>query len=83
MKIKNTERKCKDCEVIISYIPRKVRCNDCHQNYLNNAMITTKKRENFIKSTKLENDKRLKDAIYNILDKDDRNINEIFKILKI
>jgi len=46
-------------------------------------MITTKKRENFIKSTKLENDKRLKDAIYNILDKDERNINEIFKILKI
>ncbi len=47
MKIKNTERKCKDCEVIISYIPRKVRCNDCHQNYLNNAMITTRKKRKF------------------------------------
>ena len=29
--MKKTERKCKDCDVVISYIPRKIRCPNCHQ----------------------------------------------------
>lgn len=42
MKNKITERKCKDCDVIISYIPRRIRCLDCHKKYIDNAMISTK-----------------------------------------
>ena len=38
-----TERKCKDCDTIIEYRPRIVRCFDCHRKYLDDAMITTKK----------------------------------------
>ncbi len=45
MKNKITERKCKDCDTIIDYIPRKVRCLDCHQKYIDNAMISTKKKD--------------------------------------
>ncbi len=35
MKAKPTERKCKDCELIIPYIPRKIRCIDCYKKYAN------------------------------------------------
>jgi hypothetical protein len=35
MKAKPTERKCKDCEVIIPYIPRKIRCIECYKKYTN------------------------------------------------
>jgi len=77
MKIKNTERKCKDCEVIISYIPRKVRCNDCHQNYLNNAIITTKNKDDFTKRKQYE---YMKQAINNLQQRNmDNLIDSIFK----
>ena len=42
MKSKNTDRKCKYCDIIISYIPRKIRCLDCHKKFLDNAMISHK-----------------------------------------
>ena len=35
MKAKPTERKCKDCELIIPYIPRKIRCIDYYKKYTN------------------------------------------------
>ena len=35
-------RKCRDCYIMLSYIPRMVRCFDCHKNYLDNAMISNK-----------------------------------------
>jgi hypothetical protein len=38
-----TQRKCKDCDIIIDYIPRKVRCLNCHQKHIDNAMISTKR----------------------------------------
>ncbi len=37
MKAKPTERKCKDCELIIPYIPRKIRCINCYKKYINHA----------------------------------------------
>ena len=40
---KITDRKCKDCDIIISFIPRKIRCYDCHNIYIENAMISNKK----------------------------------------
>ena len=46
MKNKITERKCKDCDVVISYIPRRIRCLDCHKKYIDNAMISTKTERN-------------------------------------
>ena len=54
MKNKNTERKCKDCDTIIAYIPRKVRCSSCHQKYLDNAMIATKNEDDFTKGKQYE-----------------------------
>ena len=35
-------RKCRDCNIILSYIPRTVRCFDCHKKYIDNAMIFNK-----------------------------------------
>ena len=46
MKNKITERKCKDCDVVISYIPRRIRCLDCHKKYIDNAMVSTKTERN-------------------------------------
>ena len=43
MKTKITNRKCKDCYIIISYIPRRIRCLDCHHKNFNNAIISQKK----------------------------------------
>ncbi len=48
MKNKITERKCKDCDSIIAFIPRKVRCLNCRQRYIDNAMISTKKEDDYI-----------------------------------
>ena len=39
---KVSSRKCRDCDIILSYIPRMVRCFDCHKKYLDNAMISNK-----------------------------------------
>ena len=64
MKNKITERKCKDCDVVFPYIPRKVRCGNCHQKYIDNAMITSKKNDDDItKEQKLE---ILKKSIQNL-----------------
>ena len=35
---KVTSRKCRDCNTVLSYIPRIVRCFDCHKKYSHNAM---------------------------------------------
>ena len=35
-------RKCRDCDIMLSYIPRMVRCFDCHKKYLDNDMISNK-----------------------------------------
>ena len=51
--MKITERKCKDCDTIISYIPRHIRCLDCHQKYLDNAMFS-KKKDDFTKGKQYE-----------------------------
>ena len=64
MKYKNTERKCKDCDTIIAYIPRKVRCSNCHQKYLDNAMITTKNEDDFTKGKQYE---YMKQAVGNLI----------------
>ena len=50
MKVKITERKCKDCDVIISYIPRRIRCLVCHKKYIDNAMISTKTEQSRIET---------------------------------
>jgi len=63
MKNKNTDRKCKDCDTIISYIPRKVRCDLCYKNHLNNSMITTKNKNELTKEQHLE---KLKQSFNNI-----------------
>ena len=42
MKPKITDRKCKDCDIIISYIPRKIRCLDRHEKFIDNATISSK-----------------------------------------
>jgi hypothetical protein len=63
MKNKITERKCKECETIISYVPRKIRCLDCHQKHINNAMFSTKKDDDITKEQKLE---ILKKSIQNL-----------------
>ena len=63
---KITERKCKYCDTIISYIPRKVRCLDCHEKFLDNAMITSK---NTKKSELSKQDELLKSL--------DRNMNAL------
>ena len=39
-------RKCRDCDIMLSYIPRMVRCFDCHKKYLDNAMISNKNDSN-------------------------------------
>ena len=39
-------RKCRDCYIMLSYIPRMVRCFDCHKKYLDNAMISNKNDSN-------------------------------------
>ena len=39
-------RKCRDCNIIFSHIPRMVRCFDCHKKYLDNAMISNKNDSN-------------------------------------
>ena len=44
--MKKTERKCQECETTVSYIPRKIRCLDCHQKHFNNAMFSIKKDDN-------------------------------------
>ena len=54
MKNKITERTCKDCDTVISYIPRKVRCANFHQKYIDNAMITSKKDDDFTKGKRYE-----------------------------
>jgi len=71
MKNKNTDRKCKDCDTIISYIPRKVRCDLCYKNHLNNSMITTKNKNDFTKEQHYEN---MKQAINNI---EQRNVGKL------
>ena len=52
---KITDRKCKDCDIIISFIPRKIRCYDCHNIYIENAMISNKKMMTSQKQKKNEN----------------------------
>ena len=80
MKVKNTERKCKDCDTIISYIPRKVRCTNCYQKYLDNAMISTKKNDDFTKREHYEN---MKQAINNIQKRNaEALLDKIFKTKK-
>ena len=68
---KITERKCKDCDFIISYIPRKVRCFNCHQKHIDNAMISPKKDEDFTKGNQYE---LMKEAINKI---EGRNVDAI------
>ena len=34
MKSKITDRECKDCDIIISFIPRKIGCLDCNKSLL-------------------------------------------------
>ena len=63
MKNKITERKCKDCDIIISYIPRKIKCLNCHQKNIDNAMISTKNDDELTKEQKLE---MLKKSIQNL-----------------
>ena len=43
-------RKCRDCYIMLSYIPRMVRCFDCHKKYLDNAMISNKNDSNHKKN---------------------------------
>ena len=77
MKIIITERKCKDCDTIISYIPRQIRCLDCHQKYLDNAMFSTKKDDDFTKGKQYE---YMKQAINNIQKRNvEALIDKIFK----
>ena len=77
MKNKITERKCKECETIISYIPRKIRCLDCHQKHINNAMFSTKKDDNFTKGKQYE---YMKQAINKLENRDvSAIIDSIFK----
>ena len=40
---KITDRKCEDCDIIISFIPRKIRCSDCHNICIYHAIISNKK----------------------------------------
>ena len=44
MKNINIDRKCRDCDIVFPYIPRKIRCFECHQKHIGNAMITKKKK---------------------------------------
>ena len=39
MKFKITDRNCKYCDIIISYITYRIRL-DCHKKYTDNAMIS-------------------------------------------
>ena len=79
MKNKITERKCKDCDIIISYIPRKIRCLTCHQKYLDNAIISTKMKKND-DFTKGEQYEYMKQAINKIENRDvGAIIDSIFK----
>ena len=71
MKNKITERKCKDCDTIISYIPRKIRCLECHQKYIDNTMFSTKnsvllKEYEFFKSLEEKRHEYMKQAINKI-----------------
>ena len=76
MKNKITERKCKDCDTIISYIPRKIRCLNCHQKNIDNAMISTKN-DDFTKGEQYE---YMKQAINNIQKRNvEALIDKIFK----
>ena len=77
MKNKITERKCKDCDTIISYVPRKIRCLDCHQKNIDNAMISTKKNDDFTKGKQYEN---MKQAINKLENRDvSAVLDKIFK----
>ena len=46
MKAKSTERKCKDCEVIIPYIPRKIRCINCHKQFIDEGFLNSSRSNN-------------------------------------
>ena len=42
MKSKIADRKCKDCDITIFYIPHKIRRFDCLKKFLDNPMISNK-----------------------------------------
>ena len=73
MKNKITERKCKDCDVVFPYIPRKIRCGNCHQKYIDNAMITCKKNDDFTKGKQYE---LMKQAISKLENRDVSSISD-------
>ena len=41
-----TSRKCRDCDTILSCIPRIVRCFDCHIKHIDNALISNQNNSN-------------------------------------
>ena len=55
MKNKITGKKnlCRDCSIIMSNIPQKIRCSNCHQKYIDNAMISTQKHNDFTKGNNM------------------------------
>lgn len=32
---KQINRKCQDCKIIIPFIPKRIRCIDCHKQFIN------------------------------------------------
>ena len=38
---KQTHRKCQDCELVIPFIPKRVRCIDCHKRFLDIGYLSS------------------------------------------
>ena len=38
---KQTNRKCKDCELIIPFIPKRIRCINCHKGFIDKGFLNS------------------------------------------